>query len=451
MKPSANKHKLSVSKLPLSHPLKIYLITLGCSKNVYDSEILMGQLEVNGALLVPQSEQAEVIIINTCGFILPAKEESIQTILEAVEYKKRKENLKVIVCGCLSARYYHQLKKYIPEVDAYFGTEEFSDLLNYLNFSPRGNNHLYPYRVLSEKPHYAYLKISEGCNHKCAFCAIPLMRGKLHSRPLEDIVQEAELLTHRGVKEIILVAQDSTSYGADLYQKPRLIPLLEKLEKIKDLHWIRLHYTYPTTFQDELVEVIAKSDKIVHYIDLPIQHISDKVLKLMKRGSSNKKIKKILYDIRQKIPDAAIRTTLIVGHPGEAKADFQELLKFITDFQFERLGTFIYSPEENTSAYHLPAPRRSVAQERYREIMQAQQYISWQKNQLLINHQRQVLIDEYDPNTQIARGRTYADSPEIDNEVLIQKKLIIPKPGEFYNVKITDATEYELYGEILEE
>jgi ribosomal protein S12 methylthiotransferase len=447
---SGNKLTPARSKVPFSSCPRIHLSTLGCSKNVYDSEILLGQLQSNGVELIAKPEDADVIIINSCGFILPAKEESIQAILEAVEHKKNKKNLKIIVCGCLSARYSAQLQQQIPEVDGYFGTEDFSAILNYLNLSATNNGHLYQDRLLTTKPHFAYLKISEGCSHKCAFCAIPLMRGRHRSRPLTELVQEAEILTRRGVKELILIAQDTTSYGLDLYDKKCLIDLLTRLEKLKGLEWIRIHYAYPTTFQDELIEVMATSGKIVPYIDLPIQHISDKMLKIMKRGGSASRIRQILEKLRQRIPGVAIRSTLIVGHPGETARDFREMRKFIEEFKFDRLGTFIYSPEENTAAYKLPAPAKTVAEERYNEIMMTQQHISRQRNESLIGETMRVLIDEYDAASLTASGRTYADSPEIDNEVIIQKKILTPKPGEFYCVKITDATEYELSGEILE-
>jgi ribosomal protein S12 methylthiotransferase len=447
---SGNKLTPAKSKVPVSFCPRVHISTLGCSKNVYDSEILLGQLKANGAELIAKPEEADVIIINSCGFILPAKEESIQAILEAVEHKKNKKNLKILVCGCLSARYYTQLQKQIPEVDAYFGTEDFSSILNYLNLPIKNDGHLYQDRLLTTKPHFAYLKISEGCNHGCAFCAIPLMRGRHRSRPLAELVREAEILIQRGVKEIILIAQDTTFYGLDLYNKQCLIDLLEKLERLKGLEWIRIHYAYPTTFQDELIEVMAASDKIVHYVDLPIQHISDKMLKIMKRGGTAQRIRQILENLRQRIPRVAIRSTLIVGHPGETAEDFLEMRKFVEEFKFDRLGAFIYSPEENTAAYKLSAPARTVAEERYNEIMMTQQHISRQKNESLIGKTMRVIVDEYDAGTFTASGRTYADSPEIDNEVFVQKKILTPKPGEFYYVRITDATEYELSGEILE-
>ena len=431
--------------------LRVHLSTLGCSKNVYDSEILLGQLQANGIQVMQQPQDADILIINSCGFILPAKEESIQAILEAVELKKNHPDLKVLVCGCLSTRYYPQLQKQIPEVDGYFGTEDFASILKFLQLPVKNQGHLYQDRQLLTKPHYAYLKISEGCNHKCAFCAIPLMRGRHRSRPLEEIIQEAQLLTNRGVKEIILIAQDTTFYGLDLYKKQRLIDLLQQLERLPGLEWLRLHYAYPTTFQDELIEVMAESDHLVPYVDLPIQHISDRMLKIMRRGGSARRIKQILEKLRRRIPEVAIRTTFIVGHPGETTADFQELRDFVEQFQFDRLGAFIYSPEEKTAAYKLVPPEKTVAEERYAELMLIQQQISRKKNESLIGRSLEVLMDEYHSNTLTGSGRTYADSPEIDNEVLVRKKNIIPKPGTFYYVKITDATEYELYGELLEE
>jgi ribosomal protein S12 methylthiotransferase len=442
-----HKHN-SPTQRKISHA---HISTLGCSKNVYDSELLMGQLKVNGIEIVESPEMANAIIINTCGFITPAKEESIQAILEAGEMRKMNEDLTVIVCGCLSTRYQKDLRKKIPQVDAYFGTEDYRNILQFLNLTPKQPEYLYEDRLLSTPSHYAYLKISEGCNHKCAFCAIPLMRGKHRSRIMGDIVREAQLLAEKGVKELILIAQDTTFYGLDLYKKQRILDLLAELEKIEKLEWIRLHYAYPTTFQDELVELMVNSSKIVNYVDLPIQHISENMLTVMKRGGTSTRIKKILNRLRERIPDVAIRTTLIVGHPGETEADFRELLEFIEEFKFERMGAFIYSPEENTAAFKHHPPDVETANERYSRLLNLQQTISAEKNRRLLGEVSRVLIDEYEAKEQVARGRTYADSPEIDNEVIIEdpKKDLIP--GSFYSVRITDTAEYEIFGKIVEE
>jgi ribosomal protein S12 methylthiotransferase len=428
---------------------KVHLTTLGCSKNTYDSEILLGQLIANDMPLTDSPESADVIIVNTCGFINPAKEESIQAILEAVKIKQKKENVQVLVSGCLSSRYMKNLKQMIPEVDEYFGTEEFPAILNYLNLSPFSSDRLYEKRYLSTASHYAYLKISEGCNHKCAFCSIPLIRGRHRSRPFEQVIHEARILADRGVKELILIAQDTTFYGIDLYRKQRLLDLLQQLESIKGIKWIRIHYAYPTTVQDELIDFIQSSSKIVNYVDMPLQHISDDMLKLMKRGGTSRRIKQILEKLRTHIPDVALRTTFIVGHPGETDTHFKELIQFIKDIRFDRLGAFIYSPEENTPSFRLKAPSKETAENRLAELMQTQQLISREKNQALIGKKMQVLVDERDTESGYAFGRTYADSPEIDNEVIIENSG--NEIGKFYPTKILRATEYEIFGQVSEE
>jgi len=439
------------------HPKKqkkinsVHISTLGCSKNVYDSELIIGQLQMNGVAIVDSPETADAIIINTCGFITPAKQESIQAILEAGEIKKGKEDLTLIVCGCLSGRYAQNLKKQIPQVDVYLGTEDYTNILNYLNLSVKKPEYLYEDRILTTPSHYAYLKISEGCNHKCAFCAIPLMRGRHRSRPIEDIVREAQLLSNKGVKELILIAQDTTFYGLDLYNRQRILDLLRELERVERLEWIRLHYAYPTTIQDELIDLMANSKKIVNYVDLPIQHISDKMLKIMKRGGTSARIKRILHHLRKRISDVAIRSTLIVGHPGETEEEFEELMDFITEFKFDRLGAFVYSPEEGTSAFKIKAPEREIADERHARLLGLQQKISAEKNLRLMGKTIRVILDEYDKTTGIGRGRTYADSPEIDNEVIIEHSDSILHPGTFYSVLISDTAEYELFGKIVEE
>ncbi len=438
-------------KLSKNGRRKVHITTLGCSKNVYDSEILMGQLQANQVPLLDSPEDADVIIINTCGFITPAKQESIQAILEATELKEQNKDMQVIVCGCLSARYQKDLSREIPQVDAYFGTEDYQGILKYLNLPLKNNAHLYEDRLVSTKPHYAYLKISEGCNHKCAFCAIPLIRGRHRSRPMEDIVNEARILSLQGVKELILIAQDTTFYGLDLYRSQKIIDLLLQLQKIESIEWIRLHYAYPTTFQDDLITLIAESPKIVHYVDLPLQHITDHMLKIMKRGGTARRIKQILNNLRERIPDIAIRTTFIVGHPGETEKDFEELKNHISEFRFDRLGAFIYSPEENTAASALKHPAKEIAERRYQELLEIQQKISLQNNESLVGKVFKVLVDEYDPENQSAVGRTYADSPEIDNEVIIENISQNINTGKFYDVLINAAAEYELFGEIVED
>lgn len=429
----------------------IHITTLGCAKNIYDSEILMGQLQANGISLLENPEEADIIIINTCGFITPAKQESINAILEAVRNKNRNQHQRVLATGCLSSRYRTELTKEIPEVDEYFGTEDYSKIMHYLNLEIKSPDHLYEKRIISTNGHYAYLKISEGCNHECAFCAIPLIRGTHRSRPMTEILIEAKQIAAKGIKELILIAQDTTYYGIDLYGKQKLGELLLNLEKIKGLEWIRIHYAYPTTFQDSLIDIIKESDKIVHYIDLPIQHISNRMLRIMKRGGTSKQIIQIFEKLRNKIPDIALRTTLIVGHPGETEADYRELKKFIKEFQFDRLGIFIYSPEENTVAYRLNHPKKEIAEARYAEIMEIQQQISLQKNQEYISKKTKVIIDEIDQYNLIAVGRTYADSPEIDNEVILEDISEKIQEGNFYHANIYHASEYELFGKLEEE
>ncbi|MBN2364821.1 MAG: 30S ribosomal protein S12 methylthiotransferase RimO [Calditrichaeota bacterium] len=429
----------------------VHVTTLGCSKNTYDSEILMGQLQMNHVPIIDSPEAADIIIVNTCGFIYPAKQESIQAILEALELKKQNHDLKVLVCGCLSSRYSHELRKMIPEVDQYFGTEDFGGIMKYLGLEKPAQEHLFESRLISTKPHFAYLKISEGCNHKCAFCSIPLMRGKHRSRPLEQIVDEAQILASKGVREIILVAQDTTFYGLDLYRKQRIIDLLSILDQIEGFDWIRLHYTYPTTFQDELIDLIRDSSRIVHYIDIPIQHITDRMLKIMKRGGTSERICQILANLKSRIPDVALRTTLIVGHPGETDEDFKKLIHFVNEFRFDRLGAFVYSPEENTAAYRLKPVPTELAELRYAELMEVQQNISREKNREFVGKKITVLVDEIELPTRTAFGRTYADSPEIDNEVIIENFPLSGKTGQFYRVKIDRSAEYELFGTLLEE
>ena len=430
---------------------KINVITLGCPKNIVDSENLMGLLDINHFKLTNDARESDVIIINTCGFINEAKEESIQTILEALELKKEDPAKKVFVAGCLTQRYRKEIEKEIPEVDAIFGTEEYGQILKALGKGHAALDNLQRTRLISTPRHYAYLKISEGCNHTCGFCAIPAIRGRHRSKPIEQLVDEAHRLVENGVKEIIIVSQDTSYYGKDLYGRQAITDLLEKLEAIPDLQWIRPLYWYPTNFPLSVLELMQQSDKLVHYLDLPIQHISERMLRLMRRGDTRESIIRLLKTARKMVPDITLRTTVIVGHPGEQEADFEELLRFAKEIEFDRLGSFTYSDEDGTASYLLPDKvEESVAKERQQALMEQQSEISLQKNQQFIGKELTVLIDELDSVQNIYTGRTYRDAPEIDNEVIIQnaesKARLI---GSMQRVKIIDATEYELYGELI--
>ena len=426
---------------------KIHLTSLGCSKNTYDSEILLGQIKAQNARIVETPDAADVIIVNTCGFIEMAKQESIDAILEAEQLKKANPDKKVVVCGCLSQRYPNALREEMPLVDAFFGAEDFANILKYLKIpAPLSPEFLYEKRLLTTPRHYAYLKISEGCNHTCAFCAIPLMRGKHRSRPISQIVSEAKMLAEQGVKELIIISQDTTFYGLDLYRWQRIVELLQQLEEIDGIEWIRLHYLYPTTVQDELIDFMAGSSKIVPYLDMPVQHISDHMLKVMKRGGKSRRIRQIFEQARGKIKNVTLRTTFIVGHPGETNQDFEALKSFVKEMQFDRAGVFTYSHEENTSAYQQTEIKQALKEQRYGELMQIQQQISLEKNLNKIGKKVRVLIDEVDLQTMTAIGRTCGDSPEIDNEVIINPIDRALSAGEFVNVYVSDASEYELYG-----
>lgn len=438
------------SNKPGNHkPKRIHLTTLGCSKNTYDSEVLMGQLSAQQAELVESPEDAEVIIINTCGFIDIAKQESVDAILEAEQLKKANPRKKIIVCGCLSERYSQELRKEMPLVDGFFGTEDYQNILRFLNYSPQlSPEYLYEKRLLSTPKHYAFLKISEGCNHKCAFCAIPLMRGRHRSRPMPDIVKEARLLAGQGVKELIIISQDTTFYGLDLYQTQKIVELLRQLEGIEGIEWIRLHYLYPTTVQDELIDYMAESTRIVPYLDMPIQHISDNMLKVMKRGGNSRRIRAIFERAKTKIPEVTLRTTFIVGHPGETQKDYDTLKEFVEEFRFDRMGVFKYSHEENTGAFELNDLDDHAKEERYAELMTIQQKISLEKNLQKIGKKMTVLIDEVNWATLTASGRSAGDSPDIDNEVIINPLDQALRAGDFVRVDILDASEYELYGKL---
>jgi len=424
---------------------RINVVTLGCSKNVYDSEVLMGQLKASGKDVVHE-EEGNIVVINTCGFINNAKEESINTILEYVQKKEDGEVDKVFVTGCLSERYKPDLLKEIPNVDEYFGTTELPGLLKALGADYK--HELIGERLTTTPKNYAYLKIAEGCDRPCSFCAIPLMRGKHKSTPIEDIIIEAEKLAAKGVKELILIAQDLTYYGLDLYKKRNLAELLEALVKVEGIEWIRLHYAFPTGFPMDVLEVMNREPKICNYIDIPLQHISDNILKSMRRGTTKEKTTRLLKEFRVAVPDMTIRTTLIVGYPGETEEDYQELKQWVKEMRFERLGCFTYSHEENTHAYNLEDDvPEEVKQERANEIMEIQAQISWELNQEKIGKIFQVVIDRKEGNYFV--GRTEFDSPDVDNEVLIDATKAYLKTGEFATVKITEAADFDLYADVL--
>lgn len=426
---------------------KVNIITLGCSKNLVDSEELSGQLRVNNIPVKHESETIDhnIVIVNTCGFIDKAKEESIQTILEQVQLKEEGLLEKVYVTGCLSERYRNELKLEIPEVDAWFGTMEMPQLLNTLNADYK--RELVGERLLSTPSHYAYLKISEGCNRTCSFCAIPLMRGGHVSKPIEQIIQEAENLVKKGVKEIMLIAQELTYYGLDIYKKRMLAELLDRLADVEGLHWIRLHYAYPTKFPMDVLEVMRRRSNICNYLDIPLQHCSDKILTAMKRQITRAEMMELIHKIREEVPGIAIRTTFIVGFPGETEEDIEDLKQFLEEMQFERAGVFTYSHEENTSAHELEDTVSAEEKERRaQEIIGIQQDISFEKNQEFIGKELTVIVDKLEAGKYL--GRTEFDSVEVDNEVIIDtdEELTI---GDFVRVKITDAYDFDLRGKVI--
>lgn len=426
---------------------KVNIITLGCSKNMVDSEVLSGQLLANDIDTVHENAKKDhnIVIINTCGFIEKAKEESINTILDNVALKKKGKLDKVFVTGCLSERYKQNLEEEIPEVDAYFGTMELPLILKKFEADYKGE--LIGERLLSTPQHYAYMKISEGCNRTCSFCAIPLMRGNHISRTIESIVEEAKSLVKRGVKEVMLIAQELTYYGLDIYKKRELPRLLHSLADVEGLEWIRLHYAYPSKFPMEIIEVMKQRKNICNYLDMPLQHASNNMLKAMKRQITREEMEVLVAEIRSQIPDICIRTTLITGFPGETREDVEELKTFLEKMRFDRVGIFTYSHEEQTSAYDLVDNISSEEKEaRAQEIMEVQQEISLEKNQQKVGKILKVMIDKKEAGRYI--GRTEFDSVEVDNEVIIPSanKLTI---GEFVNVKITKAYDYDLEGEVV--
>lgn len=425
----------------------INVVTLGCSKNIYDSEVLMGQLKANGKDVRHEAEEGNIIVINTCGFIDNAKQESIETILDFVQKKEDGIVDEVFVTGCLSERYKPDLEREIPNVDQYFGTRELPKLLKALGADYK--HELVGERLTTTPQHFAYMKIAEGCDRPCSFCAIPLMRGGHKSTPIEELVIQAEKLAAKGVKELILIAQDLTYYGLDLYKERRLADLIKELAKVEGIEWIRLHYLFPTGFPEDVLDVIREEPKVCKYVDIPLQHIADPVLKSMRRGTTMEKTNRLLDMMREKVPGIAIRTTLITGYPGETEEDFQTMLQWVKDQQFERLGVFTYSHEENTHAYQLEDDvPEEVKRERADAIMAVQQEISWDKNQECVGQTYRVLVDRKEGDHFI--GRTEFDSPDVDNEVLIPAENTYVRVGDFVEVKIIEATDYDLMAEVVE-
>ena len=420
----------------------INVITLGCSKNIYDSEVLMGQLKGSGKNVVHQKE-GNIVVINTCGFIDNAKEESVNTILEQIQKKESGKVDEVYVTGCLSERYKPDLKKEIPQVDEYFGTSDLPQLLKVLGADYK--HELVGERILTTPKHFAYLKIAEGCDRPCSFCAIPLMRGKHRSTPIEELVKQTKCLVKDGVKELILIAQDLTYYGLDIYNKRRLADLLRALAQVSGIEWIRLHYAFPTGFPEDVLEVIRTEPKICNYLDIPLQHISNSILKSMRRGTTQEKTTSLLNKFRLQVPGIILRTSLIIGYPGETESDFEILKAWVKEMRFERLGCFTYSHEENTHAHlledNVPA---QVKQKRLNEIMEIQSQISWEHNQMCLGKKFRCLIDRKEGVNFV--GRTFMDSPDVDNEVLVDASKYYLKQGDFVNIEIIDATDYDLIG-----
>jgi ribosomal protein S12 methylthiotransferase len=439
------KFQQTFSKAMRTKSTKTYtinVITLGCSKNIYDSEVLMGQLKANDKKVVHEKE-GNIVVINTCGFIDNAKEESVNTILEQIKHKEAGKVDEVYVTGCLSERYKPDLEKEIPQVDAYFGTSDLPQLLKVLGADYK--HELVGERLLTTPKHFAYLKIAEGCDRPCSFCAIPLMRGKHRSTPIEDLVKQAQQLAKDGVKELMLIAQDLTYFGLDLYKKRRLADLLRALAGVDGIEWIRLHYAFPTGFPEDVLEVMREEPKVCNYLDIPLQHISDPILKSMRRGTTQEKTTNLLQKFRAEVPGIILRTSLIVGYPGETEEDFQLLKKWVKEMSFERLGCFTYSHEENTHAHQLEDDvPEELKQERSNIIMELQSQISWEHNQGCVGKTFRCLIDRKEGVHFI--GRTYMDSPDVDNEVLIDATKYYLKQGDFATIKITEATDYDLIG-----
>ncbi len=428
---------------------RINVVTLGCSKNIYDSEVLMGQLKGNHFDVVHEAEftsKNDIVVINTCGFIDNAKQESIDTILQYSELKEQGKVGKVIVTGCLSERYKPELEAEIPNVDAYFGTNDLKNLLQSVGADYK--HELIGERLLTTPAHFAYFKIAEGCNRPCSFCAIPLMRGKHLSQPVEQLVNAARTLAKGGTKELILIAQDLTYYGLDLYGRRNLDELLRRLSDVEGIEWIRLQYAYPSGFPMEILDVMNERENICKYLDMPLQHISDKMLSSMRRGINKQKTIELVNNIREKVPGIALRTTLITGYPGETEQDFEEMRQWVEETKFDRLGCFTYSHEEKTHAHSLEDDvPEEIKQQRADAIMELQQGISFDKNQEKIGNTYKVLIDKIDGGYFV--GRTEFDSPEVDNEVLLDSRIDYAAVGSFVNVKIDTAEDFDLYGHIV--
>lgn len=426
----------------IKHKDKVSVITLGCSKNTVDSERLLNQLKVNEFRIKDNPQNADTVIINTCGFIEAAKQESVDTILNATELKKQGKIKKVIVAGCLSERYKDDLAKEIPEVDAFFGTEKYEDIITSLGGEFKYD--LLGERILTAPAHSAYLKISEGCDNPCSFCAIPLMRGLHRSVPMDFLLNEAERLAEKGTRELIIIGQDTTDYGKDIYGKRNIAELLNKLSGINGIEWIRLMYAYPSHFPEDLIEVINSNEKIVKYIDIPLQHISDNCLRSMRRGITKRRTTELIKLLRDKINNLVVRTTFIVGYSAETNKDFDELCDFVASTRFERMGVFTYSVEDNTPSFILGDPVEETEKERRKEVlMEIQKEISEEINSKLVGENLKVLIDKFENGVYF--GRSYRDAPEVDGEIIINSadELII---GNFYNVKITSHDEYDLHG-----
>ncbi|WP_422006955.1 30S ribosomal protein S12 methylthiotransferase RimO [Roseivirga pacifica] len=425
---------------------KVNIVTLGCSKNLVDSEVMLTQLRGNGIDTTheAQNDDSNVVIINTCGFIDNAKQESVDTILRYVDAKEEGLVEKIYVSGCLSQRYKDDLEREIPQVDAFFGTRDLPAILK--KFKADYKHELIGERLTTTNSHYSYLKIAEGCDRPCSFCAIPLMRGGHISRPIEELVKEAQNLAKNGTKELLLIAQDSTYYGLDLYKKRNLADLMRNLSDVEGIDWIRLHYAFPTGFPMDVLDVMAERDNICNYLDIPLQHGSTKMLKLMRRGTTREKTEALLQEMRMRVPDIGIRTTLIAGHPGETEADFEDMVDFVEKTRFDRLGIFTYSHEENTHAFSMEdnVPDE-VKQERANIVMDVQEGISREINEAKIGKTFNVLIDRKESGNFV--GRTEHDSPEVDNEVLIDASKHYLRVGDFADIKINDATEFDLYGE----
>jgi len=424
---------------------KVSVITLGCAKNTVDSERLLRQLQLNNLDLRTNPSEADTVIINTCGFIEAAKEESINTIMNTVASKNSGVTKRIFVAGCLSQRYKDDLQKEIPEVDLFFGTEDYEKILKELGGELKKN--LLGERVISTPSHTAYLKISEGCDHPCSFCAIPIMRGLHRSKTIEDLVAETEFLARNNTKELVLIAQDTTDYGKDLYNKKNISELVARLSEVKGIEWIRLMYAYPSRFPEDLIDEIKNNAKVCNYIDIPLQHISDNILKSMRRGITSRQTRELLSHLRGEIPGLVLRTTFIVGYPGETDKEFQELCDFVEEFRFEKMGTFTYSQEENTESYNLgdPVPD-DVKNARQKRLMEIQREISAEKNSELIGSELKVLVDSVEGDVYV--GRSYRDAPEVDGEVLINSNDNGIVPGNFYYVEVFDSDEYDLFARV---